>query len=249
MRNSLKYIIITFFFLLTANTTLFAQSTNKLLRQGNKEYKEQKYNNATESYTKALQQAPKEVRGYFNLGDTYFMMNQLDKAKEMYQQSATLSTNAEIKAKAFYNIGNAHYKQEKWQESVNAYKQSLKYNPKDKDAKYNLMMAMAKIKKDKNGGGGKNNQDKKDNNQDKDNKNQDKNQQQQNQNNQQQNKQQQNQGNNEEQKNQQQQNASQMGDKQAEQMLDAIAADEAKTQEKVNKQKAKPVKGKIQKDW
>ncbi len=135
-----------------ANSTLFAQSTNKLLRQGNKEYKEQKYNNATESYTKALQQAPKEVRGYFNLGDTYFMMNQLDKAKEMYQQSATLSTNAEIKAKAYYNIGNAHYKQEKWQESVNAYKQSLKYNPKDKDAKYNLMMAMAKIVKAKNGG-------------------------------------------------------------------------------------------------
>lgn len=232
-----------------ANSTMFAQSTNKLLRQGNKEYKEQKYNNATESYTKALQQAPKEVRGYFNLGDTYFMMNQLDKAKEMYQQSATLSTNAEIKAKAFYNIGNANYKQEKWQESVNAYKQSLKYNPKDKDAKYNLMMAMAKIKKDKNGGGGKNNQDKKDNNQDKDNKNQDKNQQQQNQNNQQQNKQQQNQGNNEEQKKQQQQNANQMGDKQAEQMLEAISADEAKTQEKVNKQKVKPVKGKVLKDW
>ena len=177
------------------------------------------------------------------------MMNQLDKAKEMYHQSATLSTNAEIKAKAFYNIGNAHYKQEKWQESVNAYKQSLKYNPKDKDAKYNLMMAMAKIKKDKNGGGGKNNQDKKDNKQDKDNKNQDKNQQQQNQNNQQQNKQQQNQGNNEEQKKQQQQNANQMGDKQAEQMLEAISADEAKTQEKVNKQKVKPVKGKVLKDW
>lgn len=238
-----------------ANSTLFAQSTNKLLRQGNKEYKEQKYNNATESYTKALQQAPKEVRGYFNLGDTYFMMNQLDKAKEMYQQSATLSTNAEIKAKAYYNIGNAHYKQEKWQESVNAYKQSLKYNPKDKDAKYNLMMAMAKIKKDKNGGGGKNNQDKKDNKQDKDNKNQDKNQQQQNQNNQQQNKQQQdqqqqNQGNNEAQKKQQQQqSAGQMGDKQAEQMLEAISADEAKTREKVNKQKVKPVKGKVLKDW
>ncbi len=79
---------------------------------------------------------------------------------------------------------------------------------------------------------------------------QNQNQKQQNQNNQQQNQQQQNQGNNEAQKKQQQQqSAGQMGDKQAEQMLEAISADEAKTQEKVNKQKVKPVKGKVLKDW
>ncbi|MBK6273239.1 MAG: tetratricopeptide repeat protein [Saprospirales bacterium] len=124
-----------------------AQSTNKILRQGNKEYKNQKYNNATESYSKALQKEPKDVRAHFNQGDALFQLNELDKAKESYTNAAKLSTNTDIQAKCFYNIGNAYYKQEKWEESAKAYKTSLKLNPKDADAKYNLMMALSKIKK------------------------------------------------------------------------------------------------------
>ena len=125
-----------------------AQSTNKILRQGNKEYKNQKYNNATESYSKALQKEPKDVRAHFNQGDALFQLNELDKAKESYTNAAKLSTNTDIQAKCFYNIGNAFYKQEKYEESAKAYKTSLKLNPKDADAKYNLMMALSKIKKD-----------------------------------------------------------------------------------------------------
>ena len=108
-----------------------AQSTNKILRQGNKEYYNQKYNNATESYSKALQKEPKDVRAHFNQGDALFQLNELDKAKESYSNAAKLSTNTNIQAKCFYNIGNAFYKQEKWEESAKAYKTSLKLNPKD----------------------------------------------------------------------------------------------------------------------
>ncbi len=249
MKNKLLYKILFLLVCTSSISLLHGQTTNKLLRQGNKDYNNQKYNNATESYTKAIQHAPKDVRSYFNLGDSYFMMNQLDKAKDMFTQSASLSNNTEIKAKAFYNIGNIYYKQEKWEESAKAYKQSLKYNPKDEDAKYNLMMALAKIKKDKNGGGGKNKQDNKEkkDKQDKDKQNQDQ-QNKQNQQNQQ-NQPQNGQGQSEEDKKKQEQQASQMSEQQAQQLLDAISADEAKTQEKVNKQKIKPVKGKIKKDW
>jgi Ca-activated chloride channel family protein len=128
-----------------------AQSTNKILRQGNKEYKNQKYNNATESYSKALQKEPKDVRAHFNQGDALFQLNELEKAKESYTNAAKLSTNTDIQAKCFYNIGNAFYKQEKYEESAKAYKTSLKLNPKDADAKYNLMMALSKIKKGEKG--------------------------------------------------------------------------------------------------
>ncbi len=138
------------YFLLKANDTK-AQSTNSLLRKGNKEYSKEKYNNATESYSKALQLAPKDVRANFNQGDALFKLNQLDKAKEHFTIVANTSTNTDIKAKAHYNIGNILYKQEKWEESARAYKESLKLNPKDEQAKYNLMMALAKIKKGEKG--------------------------------------------------------------------------------------------------
>jgi tetratricopeptide (TPR) repeat protein len=216
-----------------------AQSADKLLRQGNKFYKNEKYNNATESYSKALQKAPKDVRAHFNQGDALFRLNQLEKAKEHYLNAAKLSKNTDIQAKAFYNIGNAFYKQENYEEAAKAYKTSLKLNPKDEQAKYNLMMALSKLKK--NGKGGKNSQDKKD----QQDKKQDKNQQQKNQ-----------QGNNPQNRQQQgpqqskpQQQQGQLTDEQAKKLLEAISNEEAKVQEKMGKEKGKPQTRKVQKDW
>ena len=81
-----------------------AQTTNKLLRQGNKEYNKEKYNNATESYSKALQKAPKDVRANFNQGDALFKLNQLEKANEHYLIAAKISTNTDVQAKAHLNL-------------------------------------------------------------------------------------------------------------------------------------------------
>ncbi len=221
-----------------------AQSANSLLREGNKFYKNGKYNNATESYSKALQKAPKDVRAAFNQADALYKLNEMDKAKEMFNAVTKVSTNAPIKARAFYNVGNVHYKQEKWEESAKAYKESLKLNPKDEDAKYNLMMALAKIKK--NGGGGNKNQPQKNKDQK-----QDKQQnQQQNQNqNQQQNQQQQGQNQQPQQPKQGQQQQQQMSNEEAQKLLEAIGAEEGKVQQKLTKEKGKPERVKVQKDW
>ena len=228
-----------------------AQTTNTLLRKGNKEYNKEKYNNATESYSKALQKAPKDVRANFNQGDAMFKLNQLDKAKEHYLLSANTSTNTDIKAKAHYNVGNVLYKQEKWEESAKSYKTSLKLNPKDEQAKYNLMMALAKIKKE--GKSGKDNkkdkdkQDKKDDKKDKQDKDQGQNKPQDQNGNQQQNQQ----GQNQQDKQQQQRQAEQgqMTKEEAQKLLDAISAEEGKVQQKLTKEKGKPSSKKVQKDW
>jgi tetratricopeptide (TPR) repeat protein len=221
-----------------------AQTTNKVLREGNNFYKKEKFNNATESYSKALQLAPKDVRANFNQGDALFKLNQLEKAQEHYATVAKLTKNSEIQAKAFYNIGNAYYKQEKYEESAKAYKTSLKLNPKDKEAKYNLLMALAKLKQN---GGGKNNQKNKDQKEKKDNKKQDQNQQQQ------------QSGQNEQstpknQQGQQQQQSSKqeqvgLSNEEAEKLLDAVENEENKVQQKLTKEKGKPGNIKVQKDW
>lgn len=231
-----------------------AQSTNSMLREGNKFYSKEKYNNATESYSKALQQAPKDVRANFNQGDALFKLNELDKAKEQYQAAAHLSKNTDIQAKAWYNIGNAWYKQEKYEESAAAYKSSLKLNPKDAQAKYNLMMALAKIKKNGGGGGGKNkqnDQNKQDNKKDKQQQGKQQ-QQQQNGKNDQQQKNQQGQSPQEKQQQQQEKEKEQQGqlsNEEAQKLLDAIQGEETKVQQKLSKEKGKPHNVKVQKDW
>ncbi|MEZ5025430.1 MAG: tetratricopeptide repeat protein [Chitinophagales bacterium] len=231
-------------FLFTKAKSATAQTANQLLREGNKLYKQEKYNNATESYAKALQKAPKDVRVYFNQGDAFYRLNELDKSKEMFDAVAKSSKDMDIQARAFYNVGNIQYKQQKYSESAKSYKESLKRNPKDMDAKYNLMMALAKIKQNKNGGGGNDkNQDKNKNDK---NQQQNKNQQNKNQNNQQQ------QQNNQQDKNQQQKNQPQQGQmskEQAEQLLKAMSAEESKLQKELAKKKGKPENVKTQKDW
>jgi len=47
-----------------------------------------------------------------------------------------------LRAAARYNQGNAFFRQNKWKEAVEAYKDSLRANPRDEDAKYNLGVAL-----------------------------------------------------------------------------------------------------------
>ena len=200
-----------------------AQSTNKMIRSGNKLYYKGKYNNATEQYTKALQKDPKNGTAYFNQSDALYQLKEYPKAEEQFIAVTKSNVKPEVKAKAFHNLGNTYYKQEKYEESVKAYKNALKLNPDDKDTKYNLMMAMAKLKN--KGGGGNSNQNQK-NQQQQQNKNQQQNQQQ-------------------KQNNQQ----NKMSDEEAKRLLEALGNEENKVQQKLEKKKGEPQNAKIEKDW
>jgi len=56
------------------------------------------------------------------------------------------SENLDLSAKAFYNIGNCYFQQNKLKESIEAYKKALELKPDDYQAKYNLELARAKLK-------------------------------------------------------------------------------------------------------
>jgi len=215
-----------------------AQSTNTLIRNGNKFYKEQKYNQATEKYTNALQKEPNNSIAIFNQAAAMYQLGEYEKAETYFDGLAKQSKNPELISKSLHNLGNAFYKKEDYEKSVAAYKQALKINPKDVDTKYNLMMALNKLKNNQNN----QNQQNKDNQQQQDqqNKNQ---QQQQNQNQQQKNNQQQATNN------QQQQKQQGMSKEEAEKLLEALGNEENKTQQKLGQQKGEPQKVKVKKDW
>lgn len=216
------------------------QTVNQLIRSGNKLYHKQKFNNATEEYTKALQQDPKNGKAIFNHSDALYQLKEYDKAAEQFKAVTQSAVEPGIKAKAYHNLGNCYYKQEKYEESVKAFKESLKINPEDKDTKYNLMMAMAKLKQNQGGGGNDQQQDKKDK-QDQQQKQQQQQQQQQNQQGQQQQPAQ-----NQQQKEQQQ---PKLTNEEAQRLLEALGNEENNVQQKLDKQKGEGQKVKVQKDW
>ena len=220
------------------------------IREGNGLYEKQRFADAEKSYRRALQKDSLSVEGAFNLGDTHYATENFAAAEEQFRKVAERKEEGVSdaqRAAAYFNLGNAQFQQQKLDEALESYKQSLKLNPSDLEAKFNY--AYTKAMKDQ--------QDQNQQNQNNQNNNQD--QQQQNKNNQQQNDQ--NQQNNQDQqqgKNDQQQQQqpeepqgnkpkpSEQGEQQQpqagpskenEQLLNAVQAAEDKTRDKVDAEK------------
>ncbi len=220
---------------------------NKKFREGNKLYEEGKYSEAAKVYQEGLTKKPNFGPGMFNLGNALYKQKNYDAARQTLSVTARQSRDRAVKANAHYNIGNSYMEEQKWQEAVNAYKQALKLNPQDEQAKYNLSYALQMLKKNQGGGGSDQNkdqqnqeeQDKQDQQQDQDQKEQD-----------QQNQDQQNQEQNQKEQEQEQKKQPQpsnLSEQQAEQLLNALSQEEKKLHEKKEKGRAVPVR--IDKDW
>ena len=250
--------------------SLYAQDYKSNTRKGNKLYEEKKYNDAEVLYRKALASDSTFYKAQYNLGDALYKEKQYDEAVKYYSKVLeNPTTDNETKAMAHYNMGNSFLQSgldnrtdpaamEKFKNAISSYQNSLKINPKDADAKYNLSYArkMLQQMQQQNQQQQQNNQQQnqqnqqqqqQDNKENKDkNEQQNKDQQQQNQNQQQQD---QDQQQNKDKQQQQKQGADKKQEqkkKDAERILDAVKNNEKKT---LDKQKVKVRGGKIEKDW
>lgn len=210
------------------------------IRSGNALYREKRYAEAEVEYRKALQANPTSSLASFNLATALIRQggkstgddknDPIKQAAGLLQNVIKTSQDPLLQSKAFYDLGNIAYHSEQYDQAIECYKNALRRNPDDHEARYNLRMAQLK----------KQNQDKdKDQNQDK---NQDQNQDQQNQD---QNKDQQNQDKqNQDQQNQDKQNQNKQNQQQnpqqglsnqsMEQIMKTMEDREQATQQRVN---------------
>ena len=193
----------------------------------------------------------------------------LQQAEALLQAAAADSLQtAENRAEAYYNLGNAQFVQQKLQDALQSYRRSLVLNPNDMEAKYNYALTKKLLEQNQQNDQNQQNQDNQNNQNNQDNQNQnqpqnqpqggDDNQNKNDQNNDNQN-QDQNKDNqqgggdqNEDKKEQPQQPKQQpksgMSEEQQQQLLNAIQAQEDKTQDKLD-EKAKGVIIKGKKNW
>jgi tetratricopeptide (TPR) repeat protein len=242
--------------------TLLAQSDKSLVRKGNKDFSNGNYNEAEINYRKALDKNPVNSTAQFNLGDAMYQQENYEKAAEVFSASDISKKSSTEKSDIYYNLGNSKLKAGKADEAMAAYKQALRENPSNDDARYNLEYLRQKQQQNQD----QNKDDKQDKDkQDQDKQNQDKqDQDKQDQDKQDQDKKEQNQDQQEQNKDQQQnqqdqkpeqgqqneQQAQKISKKDAERMLEALKNNEKKTLEnlkKAKKQNAKVIKS--EKDW
>ena len=171
------------------SSNIYSQKEKKLIRQGTKEYSDQKYGNAEVSYQKASTENPKSHPAKFNLGDALYKQEKYDQAIDHFSELSENNKNKKELASLNHNLGNSYLnktakylKEQKTDsslievnKSIEAYKKALKENPNDRETKYNLGYADRVKKMLEEQKKQQQNKDKNKKDQDKDNKDQDKN--------------------------------------------------------------------------
>lgn len=220
--------------LLVAVSVSAQKAERDLIRKGNRFFKDSVYVDAEVNYRKALDVNPKSTVSMFNLGNTLVQQNKLQEAMEQYVGATKIEKDKLNLAQIYHNMGVIFHSQKDYAKAVEAYKQSLRNNPKDDETRYNLALAQ-KMLNDQ--------QQNQDQNQDQQNQDQ-KEQEQQRQNQDQQQKQDQQQ----DQPSQPEKKDNEMSKENAEQLLNSVMQDEKDIQDKVKKQQV--IQGnRLEKDW
>ena len=135
------------FFLLIAATTVDAQKAERdLIRKGNRMYNDSVYENAEVNYRKALEINPKSTVAMYNLANTLMQQNKLQEAMEQFAGAAKVEKEKPNLAQIYHNMGVIFQSQKDYAKAIEAYKESLRNNPKDDETRYNLALAQKLLK-------------------------------------------------------------------------------------------------------
>jgi tetratricopeptide (TPR) repeat protein len=221
--------------LLLLPVSAYSQADRKFLRQGNREYSKDKYSESEISYRRALDVNKESADAVFNSGDALYKLNKYEDAGRQFAENHDMNDDPLRKSASLYNLGNSLLMADKVKESIDAYKGSLKLDPGNMEAKYNLAYAQDLLKQQEQQQ--QQQQDKQNSDQNKDQqKQQDK----------------QESSDNKQNENQQQQEQPQqqgISKEDADRLLNALANDEKNVQEKVKLAKASKAKTLTEKNW
>lgn len=134
-------------FLMVLPSLVFSQSNHQqLVYEGNQLYFEKKLDKALIQFSQCLQKDPNDQVARFNLGVTYFRLQQLEAAERIFFETAAGAKDLYLKQRALYNRGVTLSQLHKLPESIEVYKQALRMNPKDKDARFNLEKSLEELR-------------------------------------------------------------------------------------------------------
>ena len=206
----------------------FAQNDRRYITQGNKLFRSGQFDKAEVAYRKAIEKNPRNQQAHYNLGNSLMAQKKDSAAVQSFQKSTELETSKIRKAMAFHNMGVVCQQHKMYGEAIEAYKNSLRLNPKDDATRYNLELCKRQQRNQKN-------QDKQDQNKQKDKNGND-----------QKDEKQKNKDKQDQKKNN---NENKMSKENAEQMLNAAMQQEKSTQQRMKKAMQKPRTNKLDKEW
>ena len=129
---------------------LSAQQTNSenLIQSGNDLFQQKKYEQAILKYQDALKNDPANYTAKYNLAVAQFRLQKEQESIKAFQSlSSNKQRNTELRSISYFNEGAILSQQKNLEGSIEAYKNALRLNPGDTEARENLQKALLELKK------------------------------------------------------------------------------------------------------
>ena len=119
-------------------------AVERLCARGNRLYEKEKYQEAGETYARALKLRPDDPTLHYNQGTALYKASDFEGANRAFA-AAMADAPEDLQQDLHYNIGNTRYRMGDFEGAIEQYKQSLRLDSDDGEAKYNLELAQRKL--------------------------------------------------------------------------------------------------------
>jgi len=138
-------LILTYFTLFAVTSgQIWQDKTSRKNAQGNELYQKKNYTAALEKYVQARGGKDHQQELSYNIANTLYQQRKYPEATKELEKSISAS-NTGLNQKVYFNRGNSLYEMGQYPQAIESYKKALELDPKDRDAKYNLELALKKL--------------------------------------------------------------------------------------------------------
>lgn len=111
---------------------------------GNAYYHQGAYDDALRAYESALVNAPDNGLFYFNVAQALEGRGEVEQAIEALEQ-AILRGDRSVQVASYHNLGNVYFRQGRYEDAIEAYRQALRLDDGNEDTRFNLELALSML--------------------------------------------------------------------------------------------------------
>jgi len=114
--------------------------------EGNKLYNQGRFAEALKKYGEAVERHPDVPEIYFNMADAYLRLGENAKAEAAWAKYLSLTPDAKKQSQTLFNLANSALMAKDAEKAIELYKEALRRDPANMDAKWNLESLKAQQK-------------------------------------------------------------------------------------------------------